>query len=216
MVPVVLVVVILVQIWLTICLTQSSSMALLVTTESSCNMDLVSEQCLHLVPGTGLQSRQRRVETKAKPVTYGFCYIVLRSKNTPAVTAYRLRCCQMERNGDLRDCNFKFLQWKSDTIYIRSTFVPYLFIAFLNEVGVLYQSLFKLGQTVLVDMLGVSGAQSLCVVQPDQEGSQDILLLLLQPPLLLGGQTLLQRAKKWRHNTSHRTLLLPDISSCLP
>lgn len=71
--------------------------------------------------------------------------------------------------------------------------VPYLFVALLNEVGVLHQSLFKLGQTVPVELLGVLGAQSLCVVQPDQEGSQDVLLLLLQPPLLLRSQTLLQR-----------------------
>lgn len=67
----------------------------------------------------------------------------------------------------------------------------YLFIAFLDEVGVLYQSLFKLGQTVLVELLGVLGAQTLCVAQSDQEGSQDVLLLLLQPPLILCSQTLL-------------------------
>lgn len=75
----------------------------------------------------------------------------------------------------------------------------YLFVAFLNEVGVLHQSLFKLGQTVLVELLGVLGAQSLCVVQTDEEGSQDVLLLLLQPPLLLRSQTLLQRQRNGRH-----------------
>ncbi len=32
----------------------------------------------------------------------------VRSKNTPAITAYRHRCRQRERNGDLRDCYFKY------------------------------------------------------------------------------------------------------------
>ena len=73
---------------------------------------------------------------------------------------------------------------------------PNLLIAFLNEVGLLHQSLFEPGQTVLVDLLGVSCAQSLCVVQPEEERSQDVLLLLLNPPVLLHIQKLLQWQRK--------------------
>lgn len=73
--------------------------------------------------------------------------------------------------------------------------VPYLLVAFLNEVGVLHHSLFELDQAALVELLGVLCAQGLCIVQPDQEGGQDVLLLLLQPPLLLHSQTRLQRQR---------------------
>ena len=42
-----------------------------------------------------------------------------------------------------------------------SKLVPYLLIAFLNEVGVLHLSLFELCQTVVVELLGLRGAQRL-------------------------------------------------------
>lgn len=85
----------------------------------------------------------------------------------------------------------------------------YLLGAFLNEVGVLHQSLFKLSQTVLVELLSVFRTQSLWVVHPDQEGGQYVRLLVPQPPLLLGSQALLRR---WRKGFNGRRVRLLDCT----
>lgn len=57
----------------------------------------------------------------------------------------------------------------------------------------LRQPLFELGHAVVMQLLGVFSTQSLCVVQADQEGGQDVAFLLLQPPLPLCDQTLLKQ-----------------------
>lgn len=56
----------------------------------------------------------------------------------------------------------------------------------------LFQFLLEDGQTVVEELLGVLGAQSITFVQVDLQGGPDVLLPVLQERLLLLGQTLLQ------------------------
>lgn len=75
--------------------------------------------------------------------------------------------------------------------------------ATVDEGDLVDQCLFILVQTVLVEPLGLRASQIHCVVLPDQEGSHDVRLHLLQPLLLLQSLTLLRGQKKVRWSVQY-------------
>ena len=75
--------------------------------------------------------------------------------------------------------------------------VLYLLVALLDQVGVLHQLLLELWQTLLVELLGVLSAQRVWEVKSHEERSQDVLLILMKPALLLSSLTLLEEKIRW-------------------